>query len=63
MGVGSVTVLIIFFICLACYCLGYNHGKTEERLLDIESVLTGNGLDRERAEKWLQNIQGQRQVE
>lgn len=53
-------VLTMFFTHQAIYYEGYKDGQTEERLTNIESVLTGQGLNKKEALKWLQSTREQK---
>ena len=56
-GLGSISVLIAFIISILFYCLGRQHGRTDERLIFLEGLAVGetyrfNPINRKENIKW-----------
>ncbi len=57
MGLGSVGVCLVAVLMIGVYCLGRQHGRTDERLIFLEGLAAGetymfNFINDEVMEKW-----------
>lgn len=57
--IGQTVVFVSFFLIICSFFLGFKIGELNERMLDMESISTGQGLNKMEYCKWL--IQNQEQ--